>query len=402
MYSKNPCPDCGPAPTIHILDYYSVIIDRFTQKLFRPIDSLRQRLARILPSVNAGRFVLALWKLLSFLHIGRIVTEPDDQVGHRGLWLWKEAQKRGIALIEYRLGRSRDFFVASYGEKVIAFQGLPRPTGKEYASLEWMDNKAEMRKRFAAAGIPVARGGDVRTWHQAVALFRTLHKPVITKPSIGSRGRHATTRIMTEADLKIGFDKAKLLSPWVIVEEEFLATLHRVTVIGGRVIGVLRRDRACIIGDGTRTIRDLVAVENRNPHRDGPLFQHIETGEEASEELRLQNLSWDSIPPKGQWIGLSKKPSRSVGGSTMDILDETHPANIALFEKIARVLDDPLIGIDFFIEDMSQPWQEQTYAGVIECNSCPFIDLHHEPLYGPVRNAGGALWSIIFPDQGAK
>jgi cyanophycin synthetase len=95
-------------------------------------------------------------------------------------------------------------------------------------------------------------------------------------------------------------------------------------------------------------------------------------------------------------VTLHEKVSRAYGASTTEMAD-VHPENEKLFVKIAAVLDDPLVGVDFMIEDMAKPWYEQK-CGVIECNSLPFIDLHHFPLKGSARNAAGAVWEMIFPD----
>jgi hypothetical protein len=51
---------------------------------------------------------------------------------------------------------------------------------------------------------------------------------------------------------------------------------------------------------------------------------------------------------------------------------------------------------------MTRPHGEQQPCGVIECNSLPFIDLHHFPLYGNVVNAAGALWDSVFPGSNKK
>jgi len=66
------------------------------------------------------------------------------------------------------------------------------------------------------------------------------------------------------------------------------------------------------------------------------------------------------------------KVSRSYGASTTEI-EDIHPDNEKLFVRIAQVLDDPLVGIDFMIDDMARSWKDQK-CGVIECNSLPFID----------------------------
>ena len=84
-----------------------------------------------------------------------------------------------------------------------------------------------------------------------------------------------------------------------------------------------------------------------------------------------------------------------------------HPAVIQILGGVIQVGDiykdaDPLVGVDFIMEDARVPWQEQERCGVIECNSLPFIDLHHYPLYGEPRNVAGALWDIVFPGSASR
>ena len=93
---------------------------------------------------------------------------------------------------------------------------------------------------------------------------------------------------------------------------------------------------------------------------------------------------------------LNQKVSRSYGATTSDMTPVTHPENVKLFEKIGRVLGDSLVGIDFIVNDISKPWTEQKRCGVIECNSLPFLDLHHYPFTGTPRDAAGALWDAVF------
>ena len=108
-------------------------------------------------------------------------------------------------------------------------------------------------------------------------------------------------------------------------------------------------------------------------------------------------MTLDSVPKKGELVTLNQKVSRGIGASTTDLTDEIHPENKRLLEKIGALLKDPLVGVDFIMRDVRVPWQEQSRSGVIECNSLPFIDLHHYPLNGEPRNVASALWDLIFP-----
>ncbi len=62
------------------------------------------------------------------------------------------------------------------------------------------------------------------------------------------------------------------------------------------------------------------------------------------------------------------------------------------------MLKAPIVGIDFIIEDISKPWQEQAKCGVIECNGRPFFDNHHLPFEGKPRNVAGAIWDFALKD----
>ena len=108
-------------------------------------------------------------------------------------------------------------------------------------------------------------------------------------------------------------------------------------------------------------------------------------------------MTLESRPVKGQAVFLSDKTSRSAGGTTTDVTDIVHPDTKRMFERIGEVLDDPLVGIDFIIKDITLSWRVQNRAGVIECNSLPFLDLHHYPYEGEVRDVAGELWDIVFP-----
>ena len=57
------------------------------------------------------------------------------------------------------------------------------------------------------------------------------------------------------------------------------------------------------------------------------------------------------------------KVSRSYGASTTEIeVANVHPDNEKLFVHIAKVLDDPLVGVDFMIDDMARSWRNKNAA----------------------------------------
>jgi len=394
---QQPCPECEPAQVNHFVIRTGSYLGLVLKPLLRPLDYFFQR---VVPNRSFAWFDIAGPLVIcsfSALRIGKLVRDIRDDDSDRTKALWTEAKRRGIEMRHYRCGAIKDLFIARHGGVTRCFDGLPRPRGPEADSLYWMDNKPVMRKRFAEAGIPIAKGASVWSEEEGVEVFNRLRKPVITKPHTGSRSRHTTIHLSTEDAFRKAFRSAKVLSPKVLIEEELEGFVFRGTLIGGKLKAVLRREPPHVVGDGTHTIRELVELENRREARHTHTFHPIATGEEAEAELARQNRTWQSVPEMGTFVPLSQKISRGIGASNTDVTDDVHPDNRALLEKIGALLKDPLVGVDFIMKDVSVAWHAQPHSGVIECNSLPFIDLHHFPLNGKPRNVAGALWDLIFP-----
>jgi D-alanine-D-alanine ligase-like ATP-grasp enzyme len=395
------CTECGEYPVDHRTEWFSSLIDSVSEPIFAPLDTGAQKLWHFFGEPNFDRLALPILRTLAFLRLGTIQTTMDSRMSVRAKLVWQAAEPRGITLFQFlALGRFDGFsvFVARAKDgRVRAFEGLPRPQRGTPPSLGWMDNKATLKKKFLGAGIPIAQGRGCRTFRQAVETFNRVGVPVITKPNLGSRGRHSTVHIMDIDELRKGFDSAKQLSPWVVVEQELQGELFRILLINGKVANVLRREAAHVVGDGASTIRALAEKENKNPRRQGPTFHRLPMDDEAVAELARQGYTWNSVPPNGIFITLSTHISRYLGGSTTDFTDRVHPENIALFEYIAAVLDDSLVGVDFIIGDIAHSWRTQKLCGVVECNSLPNIQLHSDVLYGKSLDVAGILLDLAFP-----
>jgi D-alanine-D-alanine ligase-like ATP-grasp enzyme len=395
------CKDCEPAQEMHTFAYLSVVVGWIDQ----PLLDLMERIFKNTADKLADRITLPFFNLMNLLRLGHFSDEPDEKDSYRTKCFWEEAVRRGIKMREFHLGPIREGFVAEYKEnngnpgRTIIFGGLPRPGTKESPALKWMDNKGIMSKKFQREGLPVAKGGIAWSIQGALKIFNSLTKPVITKPNLGSRSRHTTLHINTAGDLISAFKKARKLSPVVVIEEELRGSLFRGTLVAGKLTGVVRRDKPQITGDGIHTVRELWEKENERSERSGPIFHTIVLDKEALAELKRQNIEMDDIPKKDRIVTFSQKTSRGCGGTTTEVTEITHYENVKMLEHVGRFLKDPLIGVDFIMEDITKSWREQERCGIIECNSLPFIDLHHYPLFGEKKNVAGALWDLVMPES---
>ena len=233
------CKDCEPAQEIHWVAYLSVVLSYVGQPLFDLMEMLFKTTAEAISDSVSIPFL----KLMVFLGLGHFSSRPDSKDTLRTKCFWEEAERREIKMVEFHMGSLRDSFIAEYKGKKITFDGLPRPDEMESDSLKWMDNKGIMKIKFKKEGLPVAKGGTAFTKRKALKIFNSIRKPVITKPNLGSRSRHTMIHLNTPEDLIIGFRKAKKLSPLVVIEEELNGYLFRGTLIGGKLVGVVRRDQ---------------------------------------------------------------------------------------------------------------------------------------------------------------
>jgi D-alanine-D-alanine ligase-like ATP-grasp enzyme len=391
------CEECGGAQIAHAPERYTLMLEGAITSLFgrdqsHTIERHADRIAaKLFPTSRTYRILRALARL----RLGAF-RAYDPEKNTRALALKEGADALGITLETFYLFGLPVTHIAEYHSKRALFKLIPRPEGTRSAAYYAMDDKEWLKRYLLDAGIPCAAGGAAQTLQEARAIFKKIGRAVITKPHCGSRGRHTTIKIKTEEELVRGFNIARELSPKVIVEAYLEGVVHRVTLVGGKVAAVAKREYPYIVGDGTHTVAELIDIENQNPRRDGVFFKPLEKTSRLSAVLDAQGSTPESIPEAGARIYINDKNSRLNGTVTDDVTEFVHPENIALFERLASVLDDPIVGVDFMIKDIAIPWDAQEDAGVLECNSMPFIDVHHKVASGKPINVAKLLWEEVF------
>jgi D-alanine-D-alanine ligase-like ATP-grasp enzyme len=396
---KDFCPECGPAEVTHIFTKTNLTIDMISKVVFAPIKPLIS-FCSIRFSRQLEYILYFLFNFLAILKIVSLASKPSKEHDtDRAKTMWQAGEERGVKIWQvWVLGKPINIFLAKLesGRKMV-FEGLPRPGGDSKA-LEWMDDKGVMKIKFKEAGFPVPRGRVCFTKKCALKTFEEIRKNggmVVAKPTLGSRSRHTKVHIKTREELIKSFKIAKQICPIVSIEEELKGWVYRVSLIGGEVAGVLRRDPPYVIGDGKKTVKELILEANKDPRRESGAFHEIPINDELDSALKIQSLDRDSVPVFGKKIIAGVKVGRSQGGTNADVTDEIHIENKKLFTDIGRFLDDPLVGIDFIIEDISRPWRAQMPCGVIELNTVPFLDLHLYPFLGKERNLMNILWDEV-------
>jgi cyanophycin synthetase len=231
-------------------------------------------------------------------------------------------------------------------------------------------SKQLANRTLLQSGLPVPAQRVVSELSDAIDAARSIGWPVVTKPANTDFGTAVTTRIMDEETLGIGFKEASAHGN-VLIEKHIEGDNYRLLVWRGECISVVRQTPARVIGDGVKTVSQL--VEATNSSRSEVLssdWKKIEIDDGAQDVLRRQNLSLDSIPRSGQVAFLRFHTNLSVGGTMENVTDTTHPDIKRLAVTAAAILGIDLAGVDFITTDGSRSYHE-VGGGIAEINVNP-------------------------------
>ncbi|MBV8555413.1 MAG: cyanophycin synthetase [Planctomycetaceae bacterium] len=255
------------------------------------------------------------------------------------------------------------------------------------------------RTLLRAVGVPVPDGRPVADAEDAWEAAREVDAPVVVKPRRGNQGRGVATNLTTRAQVMAAFDNAREEGDEVVVERFAPGDDYRVLVVGGRVVAAARRDPAQVVGDGRRTIAELVEEVNRDPRRadyHAMALSKIVLDPVALGVLEEQGYQPDSVPPAGARVLIRRNANLSTGGTATDVTDTVHPDVAARAVDAARVVGLDIAGIDLVVRDISRPLEEQGGI-VVEVNAGPGLRMHLHPSAGTPRPVGQAIVDMMFP-----
>ena len=172
--------------------------------------------------------------------------------------------------------------------------------------------------------MPTAQGYPVTSPADAWETAEYIGVPVVVKPQDGNQGRGVTTNLTTKEQVLAAYAAALGESSSVIVEKFAPGNDYRLLVVGGQVVAASRREPAQVMGDGRKTIRELVEIENRDPRRaehHASSLSKIHIDDIAVNILKDQGFTADSIPPAGQMVLIRRNANLSTGGTAIDVTE---------------------------------------------------------------------------------
>ncbi|MEY4591464.1 MAG: cyanophycin synthetase [Pseudomonadota bacterium] len=249
-----------------------------------------------------------------------------------------------------------------------------------------------------SAGVPVPMGRPVKDAEDACLAAEEFGYPVVVKPLDGNQGKGVVVNLKNREELLAGFAVAREFGRHILLERYLPGQDYRFLVVGNQLVAAARRDPAHVIGDGEKTIAELVAEINLDPRRGeghATSLTKIRLDDVARATLEKKGYAPDSIPPRGERVVLRNNANLSTGGTATDVTDDVHPDMAARAVDAARMVGLDICGIDVVCETVLKPLEAQG-GGIVEVNAAPGLRMHLQPSFGKGRNVGEVVISNMF------
>ncbi|HQW44331.1 MAG: cyanophycin synthetase [Chitinophagaceae bacterium] len=323
----------------------------------------------------------------------------DTRLGPSTGCIVDEAAKRGIPYI--RLNKA-SLVQLGYGVNQKRIRATIASTTSNIA-VDIACDKEETKMLLEAAEIPVPRGTVIRTEEGMDAAIAKYGYPLVIKPIDGNHGKGNTTNITNRQQAIKAFEAAKAYSRSVIIERFLTGYDFRCLVINNKFICAALRTPASVVGDGIHNIQWLIDETNRDPRRGfghEKVLTQITIDQFTQKMMDDAEITLDHIPSNGERVLLKPTANLSTGGTSTDVTDEVHPANIFMFERIARIIGLDICGIDVMATDLRTPVAENGGA-ILEVNAAPGFRMHIDPSEGLPRNVAEPVVDMLFPKGSA-
>lgn len=240
--------------------------------------------------------------------------------------------------------------------------------------LEMASRKAAVHNIMRAHDIPTPEFVVVpfSDFGPALEFLEKYPAGVVVKPNAGYGGKGVTTHVTNPGELKDAILTASLYDRNILVENQVYGECYRVLVYKGQVMSAVRRTGLRLIGDGVRSVAELLGDKGRGD-RDADLnYCLTQLGLEATSVL----------PKEGTALVKCIGPTFRSGNELRTIYDTDVTAELceAVREQAclaAKLVGSEFAGVDIITADITQSLSD-TGGVVNEVNTTPALHHHYD------------------------
>ncbi|MBB1465889.1 cyanophycin synthetase [Vibrio sp. SG41-7] len=271
----------------------------------------------------------------------------------------------------------------------------------KHIAVEISCDKEDTHNLLNDLGLPVPQQRLVYSEREAIRAAQRVGYPVVLKPLNANHGRGVSIDLKTEEQIRTAFAFAREhgTSRAVLVESFLTGLDHRMLVVNGELVAVAKRVPGHIVGDGGKTIIELIDIVNEDPRRGvghEKVLTQLELDNQANRLLEEANYTTETVLAKGEVFYLRSTANLSTGGTAIDMTDLVHPDNKAMAERAVQAVGLDVGGVDFLTSDITRSYKD-VGGGIVEVNAAPGFRMHVAPSEGKPRDVAGKVIDMLFP-----
>lgn len=317
----------------------------------------------------------------------------EELIGPSALEVCNAAKEVGLPIIEFD---NSGFYQIGYGKQgKIIESSISSNTSCVAADISC--DKLLTKKLLSIQNLPVSKGERV---YNVIDLLRTAERigyPVVLKPEFGSKGNGVILNIKTEKELLKCYQKLLEEFKEIIVEKYYQGDDYRVCVVGNKVVAVSKRIPPVVVGDGQKTIKELIDEINsddlRGVDHEKPLTK-IKVDEEVMRNLSENNYNLSSVLSDGEKVYIRKNSNLSTGGTAVDYTDQISEENKEICIRAAKTIGLDICGIDICTNDISKSLMSE--GAILEVNAAPGLRMHTCLTNGVKRDIGKEIINNMY------
>ena len=248
-------------------------------------------------------------------------------------------------------------------------------------TLELASHKGLVHGFLTGAGIPVPdhRAFRYRDLDAGLDFLRAAGGACVVKPGSGSGGGWGLAgNVRTPEQLARAVMNASRYSDEILIERQVEGDLHRILVLDGEVIDVVRRRSPTVEGDGRSTVAELIAAENRRrlDARGHAGLWPLRVDHDCLFALEARGQTLGAVPPSGALVTVKHVTNENRLEDNETVRSEIGAGVREESRKAAELVGLRCAGLDVIATDLSRSLAESGGV-VLEVNGAPGLSHHY-------------------------
>lgn len=242
---------------------------------------------------------------------------------------------------------------------------------KEQSSLLMKNIRVSIPQEIIIKGIEKYTEQDL--CEKIINFSKEVGFPLISKPSGGRQGNNLIKIESKEAVISASKIIMSLKDD-VIIQEYLNYAEMRIVILDGEIIQAYKRFRPHLIGDGKKSIFNL--IEDKNSYFKNNDRNTVVDIDDSQVQMIISDLGYsnDSILERGKSIPLSFGRNLSKGGEYEFIENKIKPKFYKILREMALATNLRLVGFDLFTTEEVTEIKDKTDVVFIEYNASPDME----------------------------